>query len=235
MRVLVIEDDPNLSRQLASALDSAGYVVESAMDGEQGHYLGDTSDFDAVVLDLGLPGINGIEVLRKWRDAGQATPVLILTARAEEVDTVIGLDAGADDYVTKPFRLAELLARVRALIRRSAGRADPVLTSGAIRFDTRSGTVTRDGVPVVLTTFEQRLLQFLMHRTGQIVGRSEIIEHIYAQDFDRDSNTVEVFVRRLRLKLGPDSIETVRGQGYRMPQGDGSQPTGAGRDTTGTG
>ena len=235
MRVLVIEDDPNLSRQLASALHSAGYVVESAMDGEQGHYLGDTSDFDVVVLDLGLPGMNGTEVLRKWRDAGRAMPVLILTARDLWSDKVAGIDAGADDYLAKPFHMAELLARVRALIRRSAGRADPVLVSGAIRFDTRSGTVTRDGVPVVLTTFEQRLLQFLMHRTGQIVGRSEIIEHIYAQDFDRDSNTVEVFVRRLRLKLGAESIETVRGQGYRMPLGDGSQPTGAGRDTTGTG
>ena len=228
MRVLVIEDDPNLSRQLGSALDSAGYVVESAADGEQGHFLGDTSDFDAVVLDLGLPGMNGIEVLRKWRDAGRNMPVLILTARDLWSDKVAGIDAGADDYLAKPFHMAELLARVRALIRRSAGRADPVLASGAIRFDTRSGTVTRDGVPVILTTFEQRLLQFLMHRTGQIVGRSEIIEHIYAQDFDRDSNTVEVFVRRLRLKLGADSIETVRGQGYRMPQG----PTSAGRDTT---
>ena len=186
MRVLVIEDDPNLSRQLASALDSAGYVVESAMDGEQGHYLGDTSDFDAVVLDLGLPGMNGIEVLRKWRDAGRSMPVLILTARDLWSDKVAGIDAGADDYLAKPFHMAELLARVRALIRRSAGRADPVLVSGAIKFDTRSGTVTRDGVPVILTTFEQRLLQFLMHRTGQIVGRSEIIEHIYAQDFDRD-------------------------------------------------
>ena len=205
------------------------------MDGEQGHYLGDTSDFDAVVLDLGLPGMNGIEVLRKWRDAGRSMPVLILTARDLWSDKVAGIDAGADDYLAKPFHMAELLARVRALIRRSAGRADPVLVSGAIKFDTRSGAVTRDGVPVILTTFEQRLLQFMMHRTGQIVGRSEIIEHIYAQDFDRNSNTVEVFVRRLRLKLGSDSIETVRGQGYRMPQGDGSQPTGAGRDTTGTG
>ena len=161
--------------------------------------------------------MNGIEVLRKWRDAGRSMPVLILTARDLWSDKVAGIDAGADDYLAKPFHMAELLARVRALIRRSAGRADPVLVSGAIKFDTRSGTVTRDGVPVILTTFEQRLLQFLMHRTGQIVGRSEIIEHIYAQDFDRDSNTVEVFVRRLRLKLGAEAIETIRGQGYRMP------------------
>jgi two-component system, OmpR family, response regulator len=234
MRVLVIEDDPNLNRQLGSALDGAGYVVESALDGEQGHFLGDTSDFDAVILDLGLPTMSGIDVLRKWRDAGRLMPVLILTARDLWSDKVAGIDAGADDYLAKPFHMAELLARVRALIRRSAGRADPVLISGPIRFDTRSGTVTRDGTPVVLTTFEQRLLQFLMHRTGQIVGRSEIIEHIYAQDFDRDSNTVEVFVRRLRLKLGADAIETVRGQGYRMPPGDGPQGNSRGRDAIGT-
>ncbi|HET6620951.1 MAG TPA: response regulator transcription factor [Dongiaceae bacterium] len=230
MRILVVEDDPNLNRQLGSALDSAGYVVESALDGEQGHFLGDTSDFDAVVLDLGLPGMSGIDVLRKWRDVGRAMPVLILTARDLWSDKVAGIDAGADDYLAKPFHMAELLARVRALIRRSAGRADPVLISGPIRFDTRSGTVTRDGEPIVLTTFEQRLLQFLMHRAGQIVGRGEIIEHIYAQDFDRDSNTVEVFVRRLRLKLGSDAIETIRGQGYRMPLGESS-----GRGGTGTG
>jgi len=232
MRVLVIEDDPNLNRQLGSALDSAGYVVESAADGEQGHFLGDTSDFDAVVLDLGLPSMSGIDVLRKWRDAGRSMPVLILTARDLWSDKVAGIDAGADDYLAKPFHMAELLARVRALIRRSAGRADPVLVSGAIRFDTRSGTVMRDGVAIVLTTFEQRLLQFLMHRAGQIVARGEIIEHIYAQDFDRDSNTVEVFVRRLRLKLGADAIETVRGQGYRMPQGEGPQGNGTGRGET---
>jgi len=234
MRILVIEDDPNLNRQLGGALNSAGYVVESALDGEQGHFLGDTSDFDAIVLDLGLPRMSGIDVLRKWRDAGRSMPVLILTARDLWSDKVAGIDAGADDYLAKPFHMAELLARVRALIRRSAGRADPVLTSGPIRFDTRSGAVTRDGVPVILTTFEQRLLQFLMHRAGQIVGRGDIIEHIYAQDFDRDSNTVEVFIRRLRLKLGADAIETVRGQGYRMPQADGPPGTATGRDATGT-
>jgi two-component system OmpR family response regulator len=157
-----------------------------------------------------------MEVLRKWRGAGRSMPVLILTARDLWSEKVAGIDAGADDYLAKPFYMAELLARLRALIRRSAGQADPILVSGAIRFDTRNGSVTRDGVPVILTTFEQRLLQFLMHRPGQVVGRTEIIEHIYAQDFDRDSNTVEVFVRRLRLKLGLNSIETVRGQGYRM-------------------
>jgi two-component system OmpR family response regulator len=217
MRILIVEDDPNLNRQLCDALATAGYVVDVAVDGEQGHFLGETFDFDAVVLDRGLPAMDGIEVLRKWRDAGRSMPVLILTAQDRWSDKVGGIDAGADDYLAKPFHMAELLARVRALIRRSARRADLVLVSGPIKFDTRSGTVTRDGVPVVLTTFEQRLLQYLMHRTGQIVGRSEIIEHIYAQDFDRDSNTIEVFIVRLRQKLGVDTIETVRGQGYRMP------------------
>lgn len=214
MRILVVEDDAALRGQTEGALVKSGYLVEAAMDGEHGHYLGDTSDFDAVIL--GLPGMNGRDVLRKWRDAGRSMPVLILTAHDLWSDKVAAIDAGADDYLSKPFYMAELLARIRALIRRSAGRAAPVLASGAIKFDTRNGSVTRDGVPVVLTTLEQRLLQFLMHRAGQVVSRTEIIEHIYAQDFDRDSNTVEVFVRRLRLKLGPDSIETVRGQGYRI-------------------
>jgi two-component system OmpR family response regulator len=219
VRILVVEDDQALGAQIAGALVKSGYIVESALDGEQGHYLGDTSGFDAVVLDLGLPGMNGIEVLRKWRDNGRTMPVLILTAHDLWSEKVTGFDAGGDDYLAKPFHMAELLARVRALIRRSAGRADPVLVSGAIKLDTKNGSVTLHGVPVVLTAFEQRLLQFLMHRAGQVLGRTEIIEHIYAQDLDRDSNTVEVFVRRLRVKLGSDSIETIRGQGYRMARG----------------
>ena len=216
MRVLIVEDDPNLNRQLANALKGAGYVVDSALDGEQGHFLGETSELDAVVLDLGLPAMSGMDVLRKWRAAGKSMPVLILTARDMWSDKVAGIDSGADDYLVKPFHMAELLARIRALIRRSAGRADPVLTCGPITFDTRTSTVTRGTETVVLTAFEQRLLHFLMLRAGRIVPRAEIIEHIYAQDFDRDSNTIEVFVRRLRQKLGADVIETVRGQGYRM-------------------
>ena len=216
MRILVIEDDPNLNRQIAGALVEDGYVVESAFEGEQGHFLGETSDFDAVVLDLGLPSMSGIEVLRKWRDAGRSMPVLILTARDLWSDKVAGIDAGADDYVSKPFYMLELLARLRALIRRSAGRADPVITSGSIKFDTRSGTVMREDKAIELTSFERRLLLLLMHRAGEVVTRSEIVEHIYRQDFDRDSNTIEVFVMRLRAKLGTDAIETVRGQGYRM-------------------
>ena len=220
MRILVVEDDPNLQRQLAKALGDAGYVVESARDGEEGHFLGDSAEFDAAVLDLGLPGMNGIEVLRKWRLAGKTLPVLILTARDLWSDKVAGIDAGADDYLAKPFHMPELLARLRALIRRSAGHADPVLRNGRLSLDTRSGAVLVEGRPVSLTAFEQRLLVYLMHRVGRVVGRTEIIEHIYAQDFDRDSNTVEVFVGRLRKKLGADLIETVRGQGYRLRRDD---------------
>ena len=222
MRILVVEDDPNLQRQLAKALGDAGYVVESARDGEEGHFLGDSAEFDAAVLDLGLPGMNGIEVLRKWRLAGKTLPVLILTARDLWSDKVAGIDAGADDYLAKPFHMPELLARLRALIRRSAGHADPVLRNGRLSLDTRSGAVLVEGRPVSLTAFEQRLLVYLMHRVGRVVGRTEIIEHIYAQDFDRDSNTVEVFVGRLRKKLGADLIETVRGQGYRLRRDDGA-------------
>jgi two-component system OmpR family response regulator len=224
MRVLVIEDDPNLNRQLTGALKGAGYAVDSALDGEHGHFLGETSELDAVVLDLGLPAMTGMDVLRSWRAAGRTVPVLILTARDTWSDKVTGIDSGADDYLAKPFHMAELLARIRALIRRSSGRADPVLTCGPIAFDTRTSTVTLAGTPVVLTAFERRLLQFLMLRAGRIVPRAEIIEHIYAQDFDRDSNTVEVFVRRLRQKLGADVIETVRSQGYRM-RADGDLET----------
>lgn len=216
MRVLVVEDDPNTNRQVVLALKRAGYVVETAADGEQGHYLADSAIFDAVILDVGLPVMNGIEILRKWRSAGRTMPVLILTGDDVWSDKVAAIDCGADDYLTKPFVMAELLARVRALVRRSNGFADAILVSGEVKMDTCSGTVTRAGVPVTLTKFEKRLLRFLLHRAGSAVSRTEIMDHIYAQDLDRDSNTLEVFIRRLRVKLGSDAIETVRGQGYRM-------------------
>jgi two-component system OmpR family response regulator len=216
MRVLVVEDEPNLQRQLKSALEGAGYAVDTASDGEDAHYLGSTESYDAVVLDLGLPEIDGLTVLDRWRKAGQIMPVLVLTARDSWSDKVAGLDAGADDYLAKPFQTEELIARLRALIRRAAGQATSELTAGGVRLDSRSGRVTLDGEPVKLTAQEFKLLSYLMHHKGKVVSRTELIEHIYDQDFDRDSNTIEVFITRIRKKLGPDLISTTRGLGYSL-------------------
>jgi two-component system OmpR family response regulator len=216
MRILVVEDDPELNRQLVAALSDAGYVVDKAMDGEEGHFLGDTEPYDAIVLDIGLPGMDGLTVLDKWRRAGRKMPVLILTARDRWSDKVSGIDAGADDYVAKPFHIEEVLARLRALIRRSAGHAASILECGPVALDTRVSRVTVDGNPVKLTSHEFRLLSYLMHHRDKVVSRTELTEHLYDQDFDRDSNTIEVFVGRLRRKLGVDVIETVRGLGYRL-------------------
>lgn len=217
MRLLVVEDDPNTNRQLSLALGRAGYVVETAADGEQGHYLGDTLAFDAAILDMNLPLMSGLDILCSWRRSGRTSPVLILTGDDSFAGKVAALDSGADDYLTKPFMMPELLARVRALIRRSNGHTGALLKSGNVSMDTRSGTVTRLGAPVTLTRFERRLLEFLLYRAGGAVSRTEITEHVYAQDADRDSNSLEVLISRLRRKLGTDSIETVRQQGYRMP------------------
>jgi two-component system OmpR family response regulator len=216
MRILLVEDDPALARQVAEALARAGYAVDSAGDGEEAEFRGATESFDAVVLDLGLPKLDGLSVLRRWRKAGRTMPVLILTARAGWNEKVEGIDAGADDYLAKPFHMEELLARLRGLIRRSAGIASAELACGPIRLDTRSGRVDVGGTPVTLTAHEYRTLAYLMHRPGTVVSRAELTEHLYAQDFDRDSNTIEVFVARLRRKLGIDAIETVRGRGYRL-------------------
>jgi two-component system OmpR family response regulator len=216
MRVLLVEDEPTLRAQLRAGLEEAGYVVDEADNGRDAHHLGATEPFDVVVLDLGLPVLDGLSVLRRWREAGRAMPVLILTARDGWPEKVAGIDAGADDYLTKPFHLEELLARIRALIRRAQGLASPLLSCGALTLDTRSGRVSLDGQPVNLTSHEFRLLSYLMHRPGSVVSRTELIEHLYAQDFDRDSNTIEVFIGRLRRKLPPDTIETVRGMGYRL-------------------
>jgi two-component system OmpR family response regulator len=221
MRVLIVEDDADLAKQLRTALDEAGYAVDLASDGEEGHHLGETESYDAVVLDLGLPVIDGLTVLDRWRRSGRRMPVLVLTARDRWSDKVAGIDAGADDYVAKPFRMEEVLARLRALIRRAAGHATAEIECGGVRLDTRSGRVTIDGAPVKLTAQEYRLLAYLMHHQGRVVSRTELTEHIYDQDFDRDSNTIEVFVGRLRKKLGVDVIHTVRGLGYRLaPPGD---------------
>jgi two-component system OmpR family response regulator len=216
MRILVVEDDKDLNRQLSTALSDAGYVVDRAYDGEEGHFLGDTEPYDAVVLDIGLPQMDGISVMERWRRAGRKMPVLILTARDRWSDKVAGIDAGADDYVTKPFHIEEVLARVRALIRRAAGHASSELSCGPLRIDIKSSKADIDGVPLKLTSHEFRLLAYLMHHIGNVVSRTELVEHLYDQDFDRDSNTIEVFVGRLRKKMGVDLIETVRGMGYRM-------------------
>jgi two-component system OmpR family response regulator len=216
VRVLVVEDEAALAAQLAEALGHAGYAVDCASDGARAEFLGATESYDAVVLDLGLPAMDGLTLLRRWRDAGIAVPVLVLTARGSWHEKVVGIDSGADDYVTKPFQMEEVLARLRGLIRRATGQPTPALRCGAIVLDPRAGRVTRDGVPVRLTSHEFRVLSYLMHHRGRVVSQGELAEHIYARDADRDSNTVEVFVARLRKKVGGDAIATVRGLGYRM-------------------
>jgi two-component system OmpR family response regulator len=216
MRILLVEDDKDLQRLLKTALDDAGYVVDMAGDGEEGHFLGDTEPYDAVILDLGLPKLDGVTVLEKWRADGRTMPVLILTARDRWSDKVAGIDAGADDYLAKPFYTEELLARLRALLRRAAGHASAEIEIGPLRIDTRSSRVTLDGNPVKLTSLEYRLIAYLAHHKGRVVSRTELVEHLYDQDFDRDSNTIEVFVGRLRKKLNADLIQTVRGLGYTL-------------------
>ncbi len=223
MRVLIAEDDLELNRQLSVALQNVGYTVESAVDGEEAYRLGEAHKFDAAVLDIGLPTMDGIQILRKWRDDGFSMAVLILTAREHWSDKVAGIDAGADDYLAKPFYLPELVARLRAVIRRSANPATSIRTSGNVQFDTRTGEVTKDGVSLSLTAFERRVLQYLLRHTDRTVDQAELIEHLYAQQFERDSNTISVFVRRLRSKLGPDVIETVRGEGYRLRLDDDAE------------
>jgi two-component system, OmpR family, response regulator len=216
MRILVVEDDANLNRQLKDALVEAGYAVDVAFDGEEGHFLGDTEPYDAVILDIGLPQMDGLSVLEEWRRAGKTTPVLLLTARDRWSDKVQGIDAGADDYVAKPFHMEEVLARVRALVRRAAGHASNEIVAGSVRLDVRSGRVTVDGQAIKLTSHELRLLSYMMHHKGKVISRTELTEHLYDQDFDRDSNTIEVFVGRLRKKLPEDCIQTVRGLGYQI-------------------
>jgi two-component system OmpR family response regulator len=216
MRVLIVEDESLLAERLAATLAERGYVTDVAADGERGDFLLSTEAYDAVILDLGLPRIDGLTLLERWRAAGIAVPVLILTARGSWSEKVRGIDGGADDYLTKPFQMEELLARLRALIRRSSGQLTPELRHGALVLDPRTSQVTLDGQAVKLTSHELRVLSYLMHHRGRVVSQSELTEHIYAQTFDRDSNTVEVFIARLRRKLGASTIETVRGLGYRI-------------------
>ncbi|MGF1474751.1 MAG: response regulator [Geminicoccaceae bacterium] len=216
MRLLIVEDDPELADQIDRATRRAGYAVDQADNGIDAKHFGETEPYDLIVLDLGLPELDGLSVLESWRRGGVTTPVLILTGRDSWSEKVRGIDAGADDYLAKPFHMEELLARLRALLRRSAGHASAELVLGPIRLDTRAATVTVAGSPVRLTGHEFRLLAYLMHHPGKVCSRTELTEHIYDQDFDLDSNTIEVFVGRLRKKIGADHIETVRGMGYRL-------------------
>lgn len=216
LRLLIVEDEVRLSGQLAGAAGAAGYAVDCALDGHQADLLAHSEPYDAIILDLGLPRIDGLTLLRQWRGQGMTTPVLILTARGSWHEKVQGIDGGADDYVSKPFQVEEVFARIRALIRRAGGRAHNELRYGPLVVDPRGAQVTVAGAPVKLTGHEYRVLAYLMHHQGRLVTRAELTEHIYAQDFDRESNTVEVFIARLRRKLGPSLIETVRGIGYRI-------------------
>jgi two-component system OmpR family response regulator len=216
VRILIVEDQERLAAQLTASLQEAGYAVDAAADGERADFLAGTEDYDAIVLDLGLPKIDGLTLLRRWRDAGMAVPVIVLTARGSWHEKVQGIDSGADDYVAKPFRMEELLARLRGLIRRASGQITPQIRCGDVTLDPRLSKVTRDGAPVRLTSHEFRVLSYLMHQRDRVVSQAELTEHIYAQDYERDSNTVEVFIARLRRKLGTGFIETVRGLGYRV-------------------
>lgn len=216
MRVLVVEDEPALAFRLQQALEAGGFAVDVAYDGEEGWHLGDTEPYDAVVLDLGLPKMDGVSVLKRWRDDGRAMPVLILTARSRWSDKMSGFNAGADDYLTKPFEMDEVVYRLRALIRRSTGHAQPELACGPLRLDTNAGRVTLDGMPVQLTAQEFRILSYLLHHPGRVVSRTELMEHVYDRLFDPDSNSLEVLLARIRKKIGAGLIQTLRGQGYRL-------------------
>ncbi len=220
MRILVVEDDGEVARQIAAALRSAGYAVDVATDGPEALFRGETEPYDAIVLDLGLPGMDRVTVLGRWRNAMVRTPVLILTARSTWREKVTGLRAGADDYLSKPFEMEELLARVEALLRRAAGHASAVLAHGEVRLDTSTQRVSRGSRPVELTALEYRLLAYLMHHPERVHSKSELTEHLYEQDFDRDSNVIEVLVNRLRKKFGASLIVTRRGQGYQLSDAD---------------
>ena len=218
MRILLAEDEPQLSRDISASLAQAGYAIDCSSDGENADFLAQTEKYDAIILDLGLPKVDGLTILRRWREAGIKTPVLILTARASWTDKVRGIDSGADDYVAKPFKMEEVLARLRALIRRASGQINPELRCGSVVLDSSAAKVTVDGNPIRLTSHEFRVLSYLMHHRARVVSQSELTEHIYSQGFDRDSNTVEVFVGRLRRKLGANIIKTVRGLGYQIQE-----------------
>ncbi|WP_420585320.1 response regulator transcription factor [Ruegeria sp.] len=216
MRVLLAEDEPHLCDQVRKLLSAEGRVVDVVHNGVEALHLGSTEPYDMIILDIGLPERDGISVLRDWRNAGITTPVLILTARDGWSERVDGLDAGADDYMVKPFHMPELAARVRAILRRQSGQLNPVIEMGNVFLDTRTGRVSVDGVPVDLTAQEIAVLTYLAHNAGRMISRTELSEHIYEYDGDRDSNTIAVFINRLRKKLGPELITTIRGRGYMI-------------------
>ena len=216
MRILVVEDNQEVARQLKDTLESELFVVDVAGDGEKGWFMGDTESYDAVVLDLGLPKLDGLTVLQRWRQGGNSVPVLILTSRDTWREKVAGLRAGADDYLAKPFELEELLARIEALLRRATGHSSPVLKSGPVELDTSSARVTINGNPVKLTAQEYRALQYMMQNEGKVVSKAELSEHIYEQVIERDSNVIEVLINHLRNKLSPELIKTRRGLGYQL-------------------
>ena len=218
MRVLIVEDEAALAFRLQQVLEGAGFSVDVAYDGEEGWHLGDTEPYDAVVLDLGLPRIDGISVLNRWREAGRTMPVLILTARSRWSEKMAGFNAGADDYLVKPFEMEEVVYQLRAIIRRASGHAQPELTCGALRLDTNAGRVSVAGVPVQLTAQEFRILSYLIHHADRVVSRTELAEHVYDRHFDLDSNSLEVLVGRIRKKIGAEYIQTVRGQGYKLTE-----------------
>lgn len=224
MRILVVEDERKLAADLTKALVGAGHVVEEAFDGEQAWFAGDTEDYDIVILDLGLPKLDGTQVLKRWRANRRTMPVLVLTARDSWSEKVEAIDIGADDYLTKPFRMEEFLARVRALLRRQTKHASAVLEVGDLLLDTRHSRVTKAGIPVDLSPLEYRLLNYLMHHAGRAVSQIELTEHVYSQDFERESNAIEVLVGRIRRKLGADAINTRRGYGYYVGELDEEAP-----------
>jgi two-component system, OmpR family, response regulator len=218
MRVLVVEDEPKIAAGICAALADAGCRTEIASDGEDAWFRGDTEDYDLVILDLGLPKLDGLAVLKRWRAAGRHMPILVLTARGAWAERVEGIDAGADDYLAKPFHMEELTARVRALIRRSAGHSSATLEVGSLVLDTRQMRVTVDGTIVPLSPLEYRLIAYLLHHKGRVVPPGEIIEHLYGDDDARDANALEALITRLRKKIGVDLIETRRGFGYLVPE-----------------
>ncbi len=218
MRVLLAEDDRRIASDVCRALKASGYVVDTASDGEEAWFLGDTEDYGAVILDLGLPGMDGLAVLKRWRANGRRVPVLILTARGSWAERVDGIDAGADDYLPKPFRMEELLARLRSIVRRSAGHASSVITAGEITLDERQMKLTLRGIPIGLSPLEYRLVAHLLRNRGRVVSQQELDENVYGHGEEHDSNALEVLVGRVRKKLGAHVIETRRGFGYTMPE-----------------